>query len=54
MSSTMWGTGTVQLDNIKEPLPLGKSVAINVPTDNERTLTFQCGMGMYKSKVVVQ
>ncbi|MBS2012546.1 MAG: hypothetical protein JST00_06655 [Deltaproteobacteria bacterium] len=28
-------------------------VAISVPTDEEQTLTFQCGMGMYKSSVVV-
>src|SRR4051812_24671957 len=41
-----------QLD-IKKELPKGKAVAITIPTDKEQTLTFQCGMGMYKSSVVV-
>lgn len=41
-----------QLD-IKKDLPLGQAVSITVPTDKEQTLTFQCGMGMYKSSVVV-
>ena len=41
-----------QLD-IKKDLPKGQAVSINVPTDKEQTLTFQCGMGMYKSSVVV-
>jgi hypothetical protein len=34
-------------------LPLNEAVAIAVPTTSARTLTFQCGMGMYKSSVVV-
>jgi plastocyanin domain-containing protein len=38
---------------IKKELPKGKPVAIVIPTDKEQTLTFQCGMGMYKSSVVV-
>ena len=29
-------------------------VAVNVPTDQARRLTFQCGMGMYRSAVLVQ
>jgi len=41
-----------QLD-IKKELPKNKAVAITIPTDKEQTLTFQCGMGMYKSSVVV-
>jgi plastocyanin domain-containing protein len=39
--------------NVKKALPLNKAVAIDVPTDAARTLTFQCGMGMFKSKVVI-
>ena len=39
---------------IEKPLPLGQIVSIDVPTDTDRTLTFQCGMAMYKSKVVVR
>ncbi|MFO0661486.1 MAG: cupredoxin domain-containing protein [Polyangiaceae bacterium] len=39
---------------IKKDLPLNQDVAIDVPTGESRTLTFQCGMGMYKSKVVIQ
>jgi plastocyanin domain-containing protein len=41
-----------QLD-VKKELPKGTPVTIAVPTDKEQTLTFQCGMGMYKSSVVV-
>src|ERR1043165_5829647 len=33
---------------IKKDLPKDTPVTINVPTDKEQTLTFQCGMGMYK------
>ncbi len=39
--------------SLKKELPLNKAVALDVPTDAPRTLTFQCGMGMYKSKVVI-
>ena len=39
--------------NVKKDLPKGQPVAIQIPTDKEQTLTFQCGMGMYKSSVVV-
>ena len=38
---------------IKKALPKGQPVSIEVPTDKEQTLTFQCGMGMYKSTVVI-
>lgn len=39
--------------NVKRELPKGQAVAITIPTEKEQTLTFQCGMGMYKSSVVV-
>lgn len=39
--------------NTTKPLPLNQPVDIDIPSDQARTLTFQCGMGMYKSKVVV-
>src|SRR5215467_6616501 len=39
--------------NLTKPLPLNSAVAIDVPTDSARTLTFQCGMAMFKSKVVI-
>jgi plastocyanin domain-containing protein len=40
--------------HLERELPLNESVAIEIPTEQARTLTFQCGMGMYKSSVVVQ
>jgi plastocyanin domain-containing protein len=40
--------------SIKKPLPLNTPVTLDVPTDEGKTLTFQCGMAMYKSSVVVQ
>jgi len=39
---------------VTKDLPLKQPVSVAVPTGEARTLTFQCGMGMYKSKVVVQ
>ena len=39
--------------DVKKDLPKGKAVTIEIPTDKEQKLTFQCGMGMYKSAVVV-
>jgi plastocyanin domain-containing protein len=38
---------------LKKDLPKGQPVTIDVPTDKEQSLTFQCGMGMYKSSVVI-
>src|SRR5262252_4794569 len=39
---------------LKKDLPLKTPVSIDVPTEQARTLAFQCGMGMYKSAVVIQ
>jgi plastocyanin domain-containing protein len=39
---------------VTKELPLNQPVAFDVPSDTARTLTFQCGMGMFKGKVVVQ
>ncbi len=38
---------------IEEDLPLGKAVDISLPSEEARTLAFQCGMGMYKGAVVI-
>lgn len=39
---------------LEKKLPLNQPVAIEVPVDQSRTLGFQCGMKMYKSKVVIE
>ncbi|HKQ70693.1 MAG TPA: cupredoxin domain-containing protein [Polyangiaceae bacterium] len=39
---------------LKKDLPLNTAVSIDVPTTEARTLTFQCGMAMYKSAVLIQ
>jgi plastocyanin domain-containing protein len=39
---------------IEKKLPLNEVVSIEIPTTESRTLTFQCGMAMYKSKIVVR
>jgi len=38
---------------LTKDLPLNERVAIDVPVADARTLTFQCGMGMFKGKIVV-
>jgi plastocyanin domain-containing protein len=38
---------------IEKQLPLNSDVVIELPASAPRELSFQCGMGMYKSKVVV-
>lgn len=40
--------------DINQPLPLNEPVKLEIPTGEARTLTFQCGMAMYKSSVVIQ
>src|SRR4051812_16318848 len=39
---------------IEKDLPLNTPVNIDIPTTEARTLTFQCGMAMYKSSVLIQ
>jgi plastocyanin domain-containing protein len=39
---------------LEKDLPLRTAVNIDLPTGDARTLTFQCGMAMYKSAVVIQ
>jgi plastocyanin domain-containing protein len=40
--------------NLKKDLPLNVAVAVAVPTDTARTVGFECGMGMYKSSIVIK
>lgn len=40
--------------NIKKDLPLNTPVAITIPTDTARDLTFACGMGMFESTLTIQ
>ncbi len=40
--------------DVRKPLPLNSPVTVVVPTAKARTLTFSCGMGMYKSKLVIR
>src|SRR5262249_43133072 len=36
------------------PLPLNTAVSVSFPSDQARTLSFQCGTGMFKGSLVVQ
>ena len=38
---------------LEKELPLNQPVDVVVPTDKSRALVFQCGMGMYKSSVLI-
>lgn len=40
--------------DLKQDLPLDTPVSLDIPTDAARTLTFQCGMAMYKGALVVK
>jgi plastocyanin domain-containing protein len=40
--------------DVKKTLPLNELVAVSVPSDAARTLSFQCGMGMYKGALLVK
>lgn len=40
--------------DLKKDLPLDTPVTIDVPTDQARTLTFTCGMGMFESRLIIQ
>lgn len=39
---------------VTKELPLNQPVSFDVPSDQDRTLGFQCGMGMFKGSVVVK
>jgi plastocyanin domain-containing protein len=39
---------------ITKDLPLNVPVPIEVPTGDGRTLVFQCGMGMFKGKILIR
>jgi len=40
--------------DIEKPLPKDTPVRVQLPTTDARSYTLQCGMAMYKGKVVVQ
>jgi len=39
---------------LKKELPLNQDVMVEISTAESRTISFQCGMGMYKGSVVIQ
>ena len=54
-SETTCSTEVVFPDlGIQKPLPLNTDVLVTLPASAKGELTFQCGMGMYKSKVVAR
>jgi hypothetical protein len=40
--------------NISKKLPVGQVVVVDIPTEQEKTFTFACGMNMYKGQIIVQ
>lgn len=40
--------------NIKRKLPVGEVVIVDIPSEQEKTFTFACGMNMYKGQIVVE
>jgi hypothetical protein len=40
--------------NITKNLPVGQVVTVDIPTEQEKTFTFACGMNMYKGQIIVQ
>jgi hypothetical protein len=40
--------------HVEKALPLNVPVAVDVPSDTPRALTFQCGMGMFKGALLVK
>jgi plastocyanin domain-containing protein len=39
---------------LRRPLPLHEAVAVQLPTDADRTYRFQCGMAMWQGSVIVR
>jgi plastocyanin domain-containing protein len=39
---------------LERALPLNQTVAIELPADVNSPITFQCGMGMYRGKIVAR
>jgi plastocyanin domain-containing protein len=39
---------------VRRPLPLNQPVAIEMPTQLDRTYRFQCGMAMWQGSVVIK
>lgn len=40
--------------NLEKDLPLKQPVLVELPVDKPRTLAFQCGMKMYKGRLVIE